>query len=297
MNRIDRLFAILLRLQTRRIVTAQDLAAHFEISERTVYRDMAALQQMGVPIVSQAGAGYHLLEGYTLPPLLFTPDEASAAYLGLNMLAASGNLTSDAAAALDKIKAVLPPRLRRQVSEETAHISFIMPAWHNSLDEPELQTLADAIVKRRVVFMRYHSRTGVTERHIEPLELSYGGGAWYLDAYCRLREDYRAFRVDRIEHMRVLPETFAIRDLPTKDDEPNIEIRVRFAPTVRRFVTERQHYGFVVEDAGVSYYHVDEVHEIRSWLLGWGANAEVLSPLSLRDEMREEAQKLVSLLT
>src|SRR5687768_10855679 len=105
MNRIDRLFNIILLLQTRRLVRAQDIASEFGITERTVYRDIAALNEMGVPVVSQPGEGYSLMPGYFLPPLVFTPDEAGALLLGANLLKASGNLTSEADRVVRKIGA------------------------------------------------------------------------------------------------------------------------------------------------------------------------------------------------
>ena len=116
MNRIDRLFATMLLLQNKQRVRAEDLAERFAISKRTVYRDVAALHEMGVPIVSLPGEGYELMPGYYLPPLLFTPDEAGALFLAANMLIqqAEGQTAQDVATGLAKITAVLPPQTRQE---------------------------------------------------------------------------------------------------------------------------------------------------------------------------------------
>ena len=115
MNRVDRLFGILLQLQQRRRVRAQDLAARFEVNERTIYRDISALCEVGVPIAALPGEGYELMEGYYLRPLVFTPDEAGALSLAAQMFLnqASGRIAATGQAALAKISAVLPETTRQ----------------------------------------------------------------------------------------------------------------------------------------------------------------------------------------
>ena len=119
MNRIDRLFAILLSLQHKRRVRAQDLARQFEVSKRTIYRDLSALNQMGIPIAAMAGEGFELVEGFYLPPLMFKEDEAVALSLGLRLLTqqAAGSLTQSAGSALAKIKVTLPEQVRASIRE------------------------------------------------------------------------------------------------------------------------------------------------------------------------------------
>ena len=215
MNRIDRLFGILLLLQRKRRVRAEDLARTYEISERTIYRDMLALQEIGVPIVSLPGVGYELVEGYYLPPLLFSPSEASALFLSARMLMAhtSGHLSADAESALAKIAVVLPGRMRQEAERLAETIEFVMPPVRFDTDDAHLATFQQAIRERRVVQLRYHSynRDQTTERDIEPDYLTYSNGTWYVNGYCRLRNDLRAFRFDRIERLKLLPDTFVPR--------------------------------------------------------------------------------------
>jgi predicted DNA-binding transcriptional regulator YafY len=306
MNRIDRLFAILLLLQRRKLVRAEDLARTFEISVRTVYRDMAALSEVGVPLVTLPARGYQLMEGYYLPPLVFSPAEASALFLGARMLAlqAAGQLPHDAETALDKLAHALPDSSRQQVEELTRLIQFVVPQERFNLDDPRLKKLQQAIREQHVIHIRYHSysRDEMTSRNVEPLELSYSNGSWYVSGYCRLRQGIRGFRLERIETLELLPETFTAH-IPEDTVAPVVMVRIRFDANVLRWVRERQHYGLASEEAVadsadcIMVYRLHTTQELKSWLLGWGAAAEVLSPPAFRDEMRTEAQKLVERLT
>jgi predicted DNA-binding transcriptional regulator YafY len=311
-NRVDRLFAVLLLLQGRRRVRARDIAARLEVSERTVYRDVAALAEAGVPVVALPGAGYELAEGFYLPPLVFTPAEAAALSLGARLLAAqaAGRLPQDAQRALEKIAAVLPEAARREVERLTGVIAFLSRRQPFDLDDPLLRELQAAIVERRVVHLRYHAfSTGeVSEREVEPLRLHYAGGAWYLNAYCRARGGVRDFRLERIDEAQVLPATFAPRDVAQGPSsragaaapapERLTVVRVRFAPEVVRWVREWQPQGFVAEEPSeadgsvVMRYGVEAPLELRPWLFSWGAAAEALEPAVLREAQRDEARRL-----
>jgi len=300
MNRIDRLFAILLVLQTRQLVRAEDLARRFEISQRTVYRDMSALSEMGIPIVALPGEGYSLMEGYFLPPLVFSPEEAAALVLGAKLLAlqARGGLPQAAAQAITKLTHVLPKASRAQVERWSEIIRFYVDKAGFDLDDRRLVELQQAILERRAVQITYtgYGSNESTTRVIEPSFLTYSDGLWYVTAYCRLRQDQRSFRVSRIERYRVLRETFAPRP-ETTAPRPEIEVRVRIDPERLRWVRERQHYAFVCEEgapeAPTMVYRVHDLREVQSWLFGWGTAVEVLSPPELRAALAEEARRLL----
>lgn len=305
MNRIDRLFAITLLLQAKGRVRARDLAEWFGVSERTIYRDIGALSESGVPVVALPGEGYELMEGFFLPPLLFTPAEASALFLGAQMLAshATGRLPASAQQALAKIAASLPPELRLEMQRLGEIVQFVAPDQRFDFDQPLLVTLQQAIRERRVVRLRYHSYSSneVTERDVEPQALAYTNGAWYVNGYCRLRQGERAFRLDRIDGLELLRKTFKPRRADRPQDE-FVDVSVRFQPEVLRWVRERQHYGFHEEstapDGGaVMIYRIKTLQEIMPWLLGWGASAELLAPQGFREEIRQEIRKLADLLT
>lgn len=306
MNRIDRLFAILLRLQNRSLVRAEDLAAAFEVTRRTIYRDMAALSEMGVPLVSLPGEGYQLMEGFYLPPLIFTPAEASALVLGARMLAlqAAGQTIHHAEGAVTKIVNILPGATREQVARLSEIILFFLPRERFNLDDPRLLVLQRAILEHHPIFIRYHSysHNEITTREVEPASLTYSDGSWYLSGYCRLRQAVRGFRLDRVEELKILPDTFMPR--PTAEEPAAVQaVQVRFSAAIVRWVRERQHYGFQSEavdpNSGdtVMVYHIHRTSEMKAWLLGWGASAEVLAPDDLRQQIRQEALNLVDMLT
>ncbi len=308
MNRIDRLFAILLVLQKRDVVRAEDLAARFEISKRTVYRDVAALSEMGVPVVSLPGEGYGLMPGYFLPPLLFTADEAAALVLGAGWLAqqATGRLPTATAQALAKLTHVLPKATLQEVERLTSILRFYITNVPFDLHDPLLATLQDAINGQQAVRILYHSLSNDehTERVIEPTMLTMGNGVWYVEAYCRLRQDRRSFRLSRIEGCTLLSEVFT-NQAPARRSSPKTRVVVHFTAAAARWVRERQHYSFVQEHSLSEkseqtiemVYQVDALYELQSWLLGWGAQAEVLEPIALRTAIATEARKLWEMLT
>jgi predicted DNA-binding transcriptional regulator YafY len=306
-NRIDRLFAITTQLQSRRRVRATDLAAIFEVSLRTIYRDITALSESGVPIVSLPGQGYALAEGYFLPPLRLTSQEATALVLGARLLAgtASPSLANAADSAVVKIQAIIGNQPRQQLQEIDAAVEVMStrtgPAMLDFEDE-QVAMLRRAIMERRIVTLRYFGRIRAEEtvRQVEPLRLVYSDGAWYLTAFCRMRNEERAFRLDRIEEIKLEEKRFPIRarQLPAVS---SLEVVVRFRGTAARWAQEQQHWSFAgamqTDEGLVASYRPRTLENIASWLLGWGASVEVLSPPSLRDRLRTEAQAVVQMLT
>jgi len=301
MNRIDRLFAILLELQHKRRVRAKDLALQFEVSKRTVYRDMSALNQLGIPIASLPGEGFELVEGFFLPPLMFNENEAIVLTLGLRLLTqqAAGSLTQSADSASAKIKVALSEQVRIKSEALSGIIGFVTPSQKFNLDDSQLFIIQKAIQEKQVIHLRYHGyqKDEVNERDVEPHQLFYSEGIWYVEGYCRLRKDVREFRLSRIEKLNLRNEYFSKRRKSRGQPARKIEVRIRFATHILRWVRERQHYGFVREEGAVMVYHVHDTLELKPWILGWGADAEVLAPKTLRNELREAAQKLANLLT
>ena len=208
MRRADRLFQIVQLIRGRRLTTAAYLAQRLEVSERTVYRDIADLQHQGVPIEGEAGVGYRLGAGFELPPLMFTQDEAralvAAARLAQSWLDAA--MASDVEAALSKILSVLPPAARA-AAESLA--LYAPPLAMDSTTRTHLQTLREAVQSRHKLRLAYHDEHGAaSERTLRPLGCFYWGKVWTLAAWCELRQDFRGFRVDRVDAVQVLPERF-----------------------------------------------------------------------------------------
>lgn len=300
MNRIDRLFAITVLLQARRRVRAADLAAIFEVSERTIYRDMEALNESGIPIIATPGEGYELSEGFYLPTIQLSNEEAKALFLGAELLKSQtgGSLLGSIESALAKLVDTLPQPVTEEVARLVEVLHFYVQPGRLDLDDPRLLALQNAIHEKRVVWVRYHSynQDETTEREIEPESLHYSDGAWYVSGYCRMRREPRSFRLSRIDDLRVQAETFLPRRMFAAPDR-KIEIRVRFAPEIVRWVRERQHYACTGEaadgDSVIMAYRVTDLRELRPWLLSWGAGAEVVAPPEAREEIREELRGLV----
>lgn len=207
MRRADRLFQIVQILRRRRLTTARHLAESLEISERTVYRDIRDLAASGVPIEGEAGVGYRL-RGFDLPPLMFNREEVEALVLGARIVQSwtDPELARAASEALSKIEAALP-RDRSHLVDGTP---LFAPADHWRVEiAVDLPTLRQAIRDSRKLRFRYTDAGGTqSERTVRPLGLSFYGPVWILAAWCELRQDFRAFRVDRIHELEVLPGSF-----------------------------------------------------------------------------------------
>ncbi len=198
MRRADRLFMIVQHLRGGRLVTARMLGERLEVSERTIYRDIADLQASGVPIDGEAGVGYILRQGFDLPPLMFNRDEIVALVAGARMVRAWGGAAMARAAeeALVKIEAVVPDTEKARISRTEIHA----PVMHLSdADRDRIDFINAAVEDRRVLTLDYRDEAGAgTQRDVRPLGLWFWGKVWTLVGWCELRDDFRAFRIDRI---------------------------------------------------------------------------------------------------
>jgi len=212
MRRADRLFHIIQLIRGRRLTTAAYLAQRLEVSERTIYRDVADLQSQGVPIEGEAGVGYRLGAGFDLPPMMFTQDEAKALVASVRMAQVwlDPALARGAEDALGKILSVLPVEAR--VAAEA--LAVYAPAGGLPASaQRTLQTLREAVHERRKVFINYKDLADQpSERTLRPLGCFYWGKVWTLAAWCEQRNDFRSFRVDRVIAVRPLEQRF--RDEP-----------------------------------------------------------------------------------
>lgn len=314
MNRTDRLLAIVLELQGRGEARAQDLAATFETSKRTIYRDVEALSEAGVPIVATPGRGYALLDGYFLPPLSFTADEATTLLLGGDFVSGQfdAHYRAAAASAGRKIEAVLPGRRRAELQELRESMHIITPQGPTDTLPPALELLGElrrAILDRRTIRFRYHARHSsdahelLSEREADPYSLAHVTGAWYLIARCHQRHALRKFRLDRIERLILTGEHFvrpADFRLPEerRPDDRRVVVRVFFAGEAARWVRESRYFYIVGQeeaDGGLLVtLRVRREEDILSWLLGWGRQARVLEPRSLRLRLADEARALLA---
>jgi predicted DNA-binding transcriptional regulator YafY len=310
MNRTDRLLAIVLELQRKGHRRAEDLAAFFETSKRTIYRDIQALCESGVPVVAQPGSGYSLVEGYFLPPVTFSTDEATMLLLGSEFVA--GNFDAQyreaAHSASRKIEAVLSQKLRAEVDYLRSSIAFVpAPVLSGSAAANFLPQLRRAIIEQRTIKFHYHTRYSddgssvQRTREANPYGLVHYGESWYFIGHCHLRNDIRNFKINRISDLRILERKFErpanFRMEPPEDESRQIVVRALFDSDVAPWVREMRSF-FVTNmeelpDCLLVSLKVRVINEILPWLLSWGGHVRILEPESVRRRLMEEAQKML----
>ncbi len=311
MNRFDRIVAILIQLQAKRVVRGPALAAQFGVSLRTVYRDLRTLEEAGVPVCGEAGVGYSLADGYRLPPVMFTREETTA-LLTAEKLAAQ--LTDQHTAelcrgAMDKLRAVLRGPDRDYLESLSPHIQIRgpyprpRPGTGPALIDVHQRLLA-AIATQRVVRLHYHAGYSdeVTERDVEPIGLYYSQH-WHMVAFCRLRQEYRDFRLDRITALHVRTEVFAARPETLQlywdqlaENRPQHVAVVRFTPAAATRIREDKHYFGWTHERPTPEGHTEmhflpgDLPFLARWLLTLAGEAVIVSPPELRDQLRQLAQ-------
>lgn len=310
MNRTDRLLAIVLELQRKGSRRAEDLAATFETSKRTIYRDIQALCESGVPVVAQSGVGYSLVEGYFLPPVSFSADEATMLLLGVDFVAQNfdAQYRDAAKSAGRKIEAVLSEKLRGEVEYLRNSIAFVAPVTLAAVESASfLPQLRRAIIECKTIRFDYHTRYSQdgrdarNTREADPYAMLHYGDAWYLIGHCHLRRDIRNFRLDRMTGLRLLDKNFNrppnFRLEPPVDDQRDMKVVVLFSHEVAPWVRESRSYYVdsmdEVADGLLVTMRVRVENEIFQWLFSWGSQVRVLEPDSLRRRLMVEAGKIL----
>lgn len=304
MNRLDRLTAILIQLQSKKMVKAQEIADRFEISLRTVYRDIRSLEEAGVPVGAEAGKGYFLIDGFHLPPVMFTRNEASALLIGAKLMQRLGDLSikQDFDNALMKIKAVLRTNEKEHLEKLDEQLEILKPTVPIQLGYPNnfLADVQNALVASNALTIEYftnHSEQ-INKRVVEPIGL-YFNDHWHLIGFCRLRNDIRDFRLDRIRQLSVSPDTFDssrysfkqyLQEI--KEMEPSHFVQIRFDKSIARYLGGQKYaYGFVEEkhlDTQVEMsFLVFNLEHIARWLLMFTKTIQIVKPDTLKTRMSE----------
>lgn len=310
MNRTDRLVAMVMFLQGRRVVKAEELATHFEVTVRTIYRDVSALGEAGVPVVGEAGVGYSLVRGYHLPPIMFTAEEAMALFVGGEFVKQFGDasMAPPMDSALLKIRSVLPRDRQDDVDRLAQATAIYGSRLPSGIDQRILLPIQQAIVGRRLLRMRYRGkgRTEDTARDVEPLGVTYHGGAWYLVGWCRLRADYRYFKLERVQALEVLTERFAarpefaLRDFMKREmnDVDRLEARVWLAREAMERARKESYTEIIAEHEARGGFEVrlrtSSYEWLARWLLSFGGGAEALAPAKLRTLVRTAAEAVLA---
>lgn len=308
MNRTDRLLAIVLELQAKGWLRAEDLAATFEVSKRTVYRDMQALAESGVPVISSPGQGYSLMEGYFLPPLSFTQEEALMLLLGGDFMAQTfdAEYQRAARAATSKIAAVLNEEQREALKSLENAMRFVASTFDFTLNPEMLQRIRRAVIQSRTVRFEYHARHTEdvggekTLREADPYAILHWDRYWYLIAYCHLRKAVRIFRLDRIDQLEVLNRTFQRPPdfkITNRLDDFDMRVRILFDLSVERWIREDGDFYALdyqhTPDGLLVTYRVRREDDVFRWLMGYAAYARVIEPDSLRERIVNEAKAIL----
>jgi predicted DNA-binding transcriptional regulator YafY len=311
MNRIDRISAILIQLQSRRTVKARDIAERFNISLRTVYRDVKTLEEAGVPIIGEAGVGYSLVEGYRLPPIMFTRDEAASFLTAEKMV---DKLTDSAnseiyRSAMYKIKAVLRSTDIDYLEHIDKHIAVLRARGNHHQDKIEvnaLQTILQALSNKQVLTITYQPayKETSTNRNIEPIGVFYLDNYWHLIAYCRLRNDYRDFRFDRIKSIVISDLNYETIHPPLKDHLDRlyqtgaaIDVTIKVSREAAAYLGEQRYYhGFISEietaDDIEMQFLTWSLEGFARWYMTFADHAQITEPQSLKDRVRNMIEKI-----
>lgn len=216
-SRLSRLTSILLKLQSKPFVTVNDLAEQFEVSKRTIYRDIDSLEQAGVPIISVMRKGYSLMEGYNIPPVMFTESEANAIIFGQKIIAKTKDesLVNEFNKATDKIKSVLL-NIQKEKTDFLANRTIIGKNLEDEKTSNYLSEIQKALTNFQVLKIEYKKKDAkvITTREIEPFAIYHNPSEnWVLIAWCRLRKDYRNFRIDRIQKLSNISQKFTPHEM------------------------------------------------------------------------------------
>jgi predicted DNA-binding transcriptional regulator YafY len=312
-NTATRLITLIMLLQRQPNQTAAQLAQALGVSVRTIQRYITMLDEIGIPVYAERGSagGYALVRGYKMPPLVFTPDEAVAVYLGASMLEQVWGELYQAAArgALAKLDNLLPDQQRREVAWARTTLLAIGMNWIDpSHASPYLEVLRDAVHDRRRVRMRYRGQKQPesVQRDVDPYTLVHSWGWQYCVGYCHLRQAIRSFRLDRICDLVMLDQTFAegadfnLQVYVASDPwfQRTMRARLRFGPESALIALDHRAYWERCEEqpdgAVLVSFAAPDLEAAASIILRYGFPATIVEPTELRDLVRERASALAA---
>lgn len=308
MNRIERISAILIHLQTKKYVTAGEIAVRFSISKRTIYRDLKALEEAGIPLGAEPGKGYFLVEGFHLPPVMFTSHEANALLMAGKMMEKFSDQSANRQfeSALFKIKSVLPEKEKQFLSD----LHHTVQILHSPVSEYAPGYLSDiqlALARHQTIILDYRSQSKeehTKNRIVEPVGICFYGMHWHLIAFCRMRGEYRDFRLDRIQFLRINDEQYLPQKrltlneyfarLTNETELTNVTLQLD-EPTAVFIQHIKYFYGFVSEELMDGKTEMDflvnDLHYFGRWLLMFADGAEVVRPAELKSVLHDLLKK------
>ncbi len=301
-KRFDRIVAILIQLQSKRIVKAQELADRFEVSLRTIYRDIRTLEASGVPIVSEAGVGYSIMEGYRLPPVMFTREEAGSFVAAEKLMQkfTDKSLGTYYESAMFKLKSVMRGKEKDWVEALESQVS-IFPGQDlfNEAIPNALEILFESIAEKKQVFLRYESlhADDPSERNIEPVGVFHENNFWYILGYCHLRKDYRILQIKRTPNSFILQHGTIDEHRHKYENVQKTKVRISVNKTVAKHIQgSKKYYGFVSQktknnQVEMTFMTTDLENGFARWYLMFGDYGKILEPESLKKRIAELLQK------
>lgn len=309
MNRIDRLVALIILLQSKKLIRGKDIAENFNVSLRTVYRDINSICEAGVPVAAEAGEGYSIMEGYHLPPIMFTTDEAAALFTGAKFSEyfTDESIKKHGLSAITKIKSVLPNSTKTYLEKlQESIIMFSRPTKQDGFKDDVLSTIQEAIVNNLVLKIEYYAvwSDSWSERKIEPLGIAYYYNSWHIIAWCRLRNDVRDFRADRLKKISKTDEKFAARDSSFlkeygnnyKKMETLQKVSIKATRPIAYSIKEKLFPGFEEKEDNdgktILTFWSPGFNWLIPLLLSYTTTIEIISPKKLKDLLAEQGKKI-----
>lgn len=306
--KVDRLVSIIMILLDKERVGAKELAEMFEVSPRTIYRDIDSINLAGIPIrsTSGVGGGFEIMQNYKLDKKVFSTTDLSAILMGLSNISTMVQ-GEELANALAKVKSFMPADQAKDIEVKASQLHIDMSPWTGNRNiQAYLEIIQTALQENRLLFFEYADSHGnKTSRTVEPYQLILKGGHWYWQGYCRQRKDYRLFKLTRMMNLQVLKETFTPREYqkPQLEFEDivaarQLEIKLRVHRSVMDQVLEYCAYENFSPD-GAEYYiaHFPFIESDYNYniLLSFGNKCECLEPAHIREEMKRRVQEMSDL--
>lgn len=303
--KIDRLVSIIMILLEKERISAQELAKMFEVSTRTIYRDIEAISMAGIPVLatSGSGGGIEIMKDYKVDKKIFSTDDLSALLMGLSNI--SGMVRgSEVANALAKVKSFIPSEKAKSIELKASQIYIDLTPWEgNASVKNALEIIKKALQENRLLIFTYIDGHGSkTSRTVEPYQLVFKSRAWYVQTFCRLKNDYRLFRLSRMSELKMLEETFTPREYqkPFLDFEETArslqtDIKIRIHKSVLDRILDFCPYERLSQD-GEDYYLADypffDSDYYYDMLLSLGDKCEILEPAHVREKLKQKIKNL-----
>lgn len=306
--KIDRLVSIIMILLEKERISAQELAKMFEVSTRTIYRDIEAISMAGIPVLatSGSGGGIEIMKDYKVDKKIFSTDDLSALLMGLSNI--SGMLRgSEVANALAKVKSFIPSEKAKSIELKASQIYIDLTPWEgNASVKNALEIIKKALQENRLLIFTYIDGHGSkTSRTVEPYQLVFKSRAWYVQTFCRLKNDYRLFRLSRMTDLKILEESFAPREYqkPFLDFEETArslqtDIKIRIHKSVLDRILDFCPFDCITAD-GDEYYIADypfvDSDYYYDMLLCLGDKCEILEPAHVREKLKQKIKNLAEI--